>query len=213
MPVWLVSTGQPAHAICDTRHRAHAEVGSRVAGYAHHGARLLHHDPPHASRRERARRSAASIHEIDRPPFLITTYSALRLDLLPVSLPEDSYTPWRCRQCQLRDSQRCRARSREVLCRGHARGARFGVVIVLQPSQPPAGPRRAARRYWPRPSTDRFSSEHGQTHASQGSEISLWNAVGENQIGVIALPEQPLPMLQSANRGRFRSGRGDSFRW
>jgi hypothetical protein len=90
------------------------------------------------------------------------------------------------------------------------RGLRFGVVITLQSTRARAGPQehdeiRAV------PLADRFPSEHDQAHPLQGSEISLWIAIDDNQIGVIALPEQPLPMLQPTNTGRFRRGRGDSF--
>ena len=70
---------------------------------------------------------------------------------------------------------------------------------------------RAVTRWRRQPLADRFPSEHDQAHPLQGSEISLQIAIDDNQIGVITLPEQPLPMLQPTNTCRFRSGRGDSF--
>ncbi len=48
------------HTIRHARHGARAEHTALVAGDARHGASGLHHDPPDAARRQRARRRAAS---------------------------------------------------------------------------------------------------------------------------------------------------------
>jgi hypothetical protein len=64
MWVWqfgLYQLDEQTHTICYPRHRACAEHAALVAGYADHGAGLVHHDPPFLARSEGASGSATSV--------------------------------------------------------------------------------------------------------------------------------------------------------